>query len=350
VRAKAITAALALGAIVALLLPAGALAASRTVRQPAASYLELNLRGTHGFHISLFTVPGRAPSLSALKFDGEEFEAVSYSRLGRVGGPGDPGRGLLDTRIGRLGRFRGHFVPRSTKTEPSQRGCTGGPTTVERGVFVGSFRFRGELDYTQVRATRAHGSITRRAAQRCVVPDFAHHPGKKSGQGRETRRKGEFKLIAAGSKASPFLQAERSDESRRFVGSANVSASAESEVGDFTVSHLATSSQPDPDPASTFAVPDLAAPLDEATIAPPAPFSGSATFRSDGATSGSWTGDLRVDLPGLGRVPLTGGGIEAGLCVGGSGCTKTLPERLQPVLEAPPGVIVAVTTVKKGKR
>ena len=49
------------------------------------------------------------------------------------------------------------------------------------------------------------------------------------------------------------------------------------------------------------------------------------------------------------RQFLTGEGIDAGLCNGPPNCTKTLPKTLQPVLEAPSGVIVAVS-VSKPKR
>ena len=96
-------------------------------------------------------------------------------------------------------------------------------------------------------------------------------------------------------------------------------------------------------------MPNLAEPLAEATVAPPAPFSGSATFHLDDPKTASWTGDLAVEMPGLGKVSLTGDGIEAGLCSGLSNCTKTLPKDLQPVLEAPSGVIVVVS-VSKPKR
>ena len=57
-----------------------------------------------------------------------------------------------------------------------------------------------------------------------------------------------------------------------------------------------------PGAASTFQVPNLAEPLTEATLEPPAPFSGSATFHLDTPKTASWTGDLAVELPGLGKL------------------------------------------------
>lgn len=47
--------------------------------------------------------------------------------------------------------------------------------------------------------------------------------------------------------------------------------------------------------------------LRTATVAPPAPFSGSATFRRGAKRSGStWSGSLAVSFPGRSDVPLVG--------------------------------------------
>jgi len=50
-----------------------------------------------------------------------------------------------------------------------------------------------------------------------------------------------------------------------------------------------------------------------ATLAPPAPFDGSATFRANAPRAERWTGDLSVDLPGYSDYPLVGPEIEADL-------------------------------------
>jgi hypothetical protein len=49
--------------------------------------------------------------------------------------------------------------------------------------------------------------------------------------------------------------------------------------------------------------------LGSATLAPPAPFSGHATFSRAAARANRWAGNLTVDLPGRSDVPLTGTGI-----------------------------------------
>jgi hypothetical protein len=343
VKAKVTAAVLALGVAATLALPGTSPAATRHIREGASTDTEINLRGTHGYRISLFVAP-RDVILSAFKVAGEKVETVDYFDDHDLS-VGDPGNGIIDVKIGRLGRLRGDFVVSSKKSRAAERGCNAGPTLVEKGIFVGSFHFRGERGYTEVRADRAPGSVTRVAARNCVVHVPRRHPNPESADSdhKEGRKTGEWKLLAAGPRFAASLQAERRADRPQIGGEMlNLSASASQKVGNWNIGHYVSTFDFAAEPSTEFQVPDLAAPLAEAIIAPPTPFSGSATFRSGGERSGSWTGNLKVSLPGLGSVPLTGGGIEAGLCVGGVGCTDTLPSELQPILEAPPGAIVAV--------
>jgi hypothetical protein len=62
----------------------------------------------------------------------------------------------------------------------------------------------------------------------------------------------------------------------------------------------------------------------EAKIEPPAPFSGSDTFALESPHAASWTGDLKMTLPLLGTVGLTGPKFEPTLCEGNQ-CTPTVP-------------------------
>jgi hypothetical protein len=54
---------------------------------------------------------------------------------------------------------------------------------------------------------------------------------------------------------------------------------------------------------------------DSATVAPPAPFSGDASFHWVPGMSAEWSGSLSVDLPGAGTVPLTGPPFKSELCL-----------------------------------
>jgi hypothetical protein len=52
----------------------------------------------------------------------------------------------------------------------------------------------------------------------------------------------------------------------------------------------------------------------KATVAPPSPFSGTASYLDQPGAPPSWSGDLSVRLPGAGAVPLTGPGFSADFC------------------------------------
>ena len=56
--------------------------------------------------------------------------------------------------------------------------------------------------------------------------------------------------------------------------------------------------------------------LRTATLAPPAPFSGRASFHRGAVLENRWTGNLAIDFPGRSNVPLTGPGIGASLVPG----------------------------------
>jgi hypothetical protein len=67
---------------------------------------------------------------------------------------------------------------------------------------------------------------------------------------------------------------------------------------------------------SIFLVPNRKRPSSEGVLEPPAPFSGSATFRRHPTKAPTWTGDLKIDLPGFGPVRLAGPGTHASMCDG----------------------------------
>jgi hypothetical protein len=365
VRAKTIVAFLAATAIVgACALPAsGAAAGPHRYKQKASVSTEIELRGTHKFRLSLLLFDRPAVILDVSK--GAPFgESVSidYSSFARHPRSGLDGS-RLNVRIGRLGHFRGHFVPTSTESKKLAPECKGDPTEVEKGYFVGSFYFRGAAAYTEVHAHRARGTVTRQSAGVCEVSPGRWHESKREVRERKEGERHEFHLVAADEKGDVLFQARREDSTRKsdpvessFQASASVNGG---KVGDFSVSYLAflfglegelaAGLGLEGEPAADFQVPNLAEPLAEATIAPPAPFSGSATFHLEDPKTATWTGDLAVELPGIGKVPLTGEGIAAGLCNGPPHCTKTLPKFLQPVLEAASNEIVAVS-VPKPKR
>jgi hypothetical protein len=339
VRAKALAATLAALTIsLALVLPGGAAAKVHYSKQPASVSAELHLRGTHGFRVSLYVSDGRSVIVSASKEVSKSgSESVDYFTVHPNGPAHAFDRGELNVRVGRLGRFHARFVPTSTKTEAAVPGCKGEATTVEKGFFVGSLAFHGERDYTSVAARRARGTVTKTGAARCRIEFPATVPGHQSARhakAEKEREEEEVRLVAGDPKGDAVFQARREATPAGLAGATTLFlASASGKVGDLLVDRNAFVFDFQSDAAETFLTPNLAEPLAEATLEPPAPFSGSATFHLDTPKKASWTGDLAVELPGIAPVPLTGEGIAAGICAGRTNCTDTLPKRLAPILQ-----------------
>jgi hypothetical protein len=342
VRAKAFAAFLAATVIAgALLAPAGAFAGkTHRIRRPASVDVEMQGHGTHGFGFALFTFGSRDDLLWLTRPSPGVDQSVTYfirAHRGRT----DPKAGLLDVRVGSLGRFRGHFHPAATATLRPERGCTGDPTTVEKGFFVGSFSFRGEGGYTTIHTHRERGRITRQGATSCTVPSGSgnerHRPSHQTKR-EKRRRQNELRLVAGDGNGGVSLQATREEASGPEESSlTNFQASTSEKFGRLRVFRSVSVIDFGADAATTFQAMNPTEPLTEAILTPPAPFSGSATFHLNDPETASWTGNLAVEMPGLGKVQLTGENIEAGACHGPSHCTKTLPEPLQRALEAGAG-------------
>jgi hypothetical protein len=341
VRAKTIAAFLAATVIVgAFAVPEGASAAKpRPIRQPASVTATVLGHGTGGFEFSFISAGSHGDFLWLRKsVGGGGEESAVYFDLPR-GGATNFANGRLDARIGRLGRFRGHFVPDASLTQGPEEGCTGDPTTIEKGHFVGSFSFRGEMGFTTVQARRAQGTVTREGASSCPAsgPGGSRRhrsPHRKAERERKQREQETFRLLAGDAEGNLVFRAEREESPEPEEGSPTTfSASMTETIGRLQVIRSASVFEIGEHTATAFQVPNLAEPLAEATVSPSAPFSGSATFHLDSSDSADWTGDLAVELPGAGKVPLSGEDISAGVCQGPSHCTETLPRLLQKALE-----------------
>jgi len=291
-RAKTISAALALVAIAAVALPGGAGAAARIVKTPAATYENASLRGTNGFKIELANGPASTSVIATKRLGRGAFEVASYSTRDPKAFQ-DP---VLNVRIGSYGRFHGHFVSRSTKREAS--GCKGGPSVVEKGFYVGSFVFRGADGFTRAAGRRIRGTLTHDPAEVCREPSAPKSSRQaRPGTAKETRLNVTTKSDDVTFTAQQTIETVEGES----LTETDFTASTYRRSGHLTISSLLFSFFN----ADTSAFVDPA-PHTEATIAPAAPFSGSATYVSEGGKGGTWTGDLSVELPGFGRLPLTG--------------------------------------------
>jgi hypothetical protein len=333
VRAKAIAAVLASAAVVVLSMPGGALAHGRlaqgaggtgkgpTRRGPKGTLTQTaTLQGTNGYKVKFTLVDRTHFAVSASdrgRFrNGSSFAVYSLRA---------PQRGEVDgikARIGHLGRIDVRFVPESVERKPPfESTCPGPDTIVETGRYVGFLSFHGEHGYTRVQAHQAEGTIKREPARVChrrkppkhdrsVENDEAESVDKPEGEEQES---GAVRLHGSAGGGAIYFSASRgtaafADKKRTIT---SLLAGGSRSLGRIRLVSVALAFS---EKGSTFVTPDPLHPADEAILTPNAPFSGSATFRRESGQEASWTGDLKVELPGFGTVPLAGPGAHASLC------------------------------------
>jgi hypothetical protein len=321
-RTRAVAIVVALGVVVALALPGGAVAKPRFFSTPGSTSEQIRLRGTHGYGLFI-EVYDRQAQLNAEKRVGHEgFASASYLLRRRL--PAGPD---LRFQLGREADVDLRFVP-DRVVEHAYPNCTGGPEITERGHFVGTVRFRGRDDFTSVDAHRVHGFVTRTPPHRCRrersrngVETF----GVGVGTGTPTVPKGALELIAGTADGKLQFSGYRFEDTDRLPPTETFLASIERVRPGFT----ATSSAFGGRSQGSFVSPEPKEPLTAAEVSPSAPFSGSASFALTASRHGEWSGDLAVELPGYERVPLTGPKIDAGLCET-KACSPTLPKSLRP--------------------
>jgi hypothetical protein len=262
------------------------------------------LRGTHGYRIEVSAGLEGGESPVSLSATGPEGTA-EYQAPGRVTA------NTIRASFGHLGRVSVRFHPsgRERHVRISKRCLSDRPPVVSArlGSFSGVVRFRGERRYTRVLAHRAAGGIGDPLA--------------------DTRQKRACDLHQSDADRERELESVSLDASPPGSG---VAFTAGRVFGDWTPPPLARRRLPPPGQRYLFFAfafersermsifrssaalggpPDFVydSALTSATVDPPAPFTGSGSFRRNPDGTTSWTGDLAANLPGLGAVPLTRG-------------------------------------------
>lgn len=338
-RARAIVAFLTAVAFAALLPASGAAAQARPASRqlhPAVSE-KFALPGSNGFLVEVTVEDRRRLTLDAVRFR-KAIEVASYAlRTHQRRGSDD-----IVARLGRLGRIDVRFVPHKVTKEKPPRGCRGGKIVTDEGHFVGLIAFRGERGYTRVRVHRAPGVVSRTPALTCRRNSSA-----------KSRKAAKHEREVLEHTAERLEKEEDEEEGGGSVGPQSVKLAATARGGHvaLTASRLSVPKKSGDksskgfaltsftvvghrrrgrvdensmaidliEKGSAFLVPNRLLPTIEAIVKPPLPFSGSATFRRNPATAPSWTGDLKVELPGFGLVRLAGHGTHASMC-SGLGC------------------------------
>lgn len=246
---------------------------------PPESWKVFGLAGTRGYSV-LAVFAGQKVTV----------EAISRNSVVRYIVPARSRGGVTTARIGRLGvismRFRpaGPYFP---TTEP-QGDCRGRRAQVQRGMFEGRFRWRGEKGFSQARTHRVSGISVRSYREVC---------------------RGETAAIGRDEADRPFVSARL--KAHRQAREVEVYGSVKEGV---TLVGRLISELP-----SLFIERTVISYLDRGLwvdsqgnqiITGDSPYRGAAELRANPDENERWSGDLEAKFPGQGYVALAGTGFE----------------------------------------
>ena len=203
--------------------------------------------------------------------------------------------GAIEADLGPVGEISVQFEA-SGPVERVHASCKrGGSITYEPGAWAGEVDITGEEGFTQVRSTRAKAIPSPFLEVGCGGIGI----GETGGHGVVGAR-----LIArsATARRAIYMQANKNHRKARV----HIEASLEERRGRLVVSREVVRWSA---PAALNFDPDLRF----ATLKPPLPFAGSASFHRGAKPSNQWTGNLSVDFPGRAGVPLAGRRFNAAL-------------------------------------
>jgi hypothetical protein len=281
-----------LGLLCAGLLVGPAAAATAPVPQPVRPPIGFQLQGTHGYSITGTIYGGESSERGQINLTASRGEAsISYSAPAKVTADS------VRADLGRLGRVDLVFRP-SGEDKTINVKCFGQPETYEAGTYEGVVEFNGEEGYTQARATQ----LTALPILQLFALGRTCH-GKGSGESRGPELPGArlAGISYAGGRTVRFQFNKNRPGAKAYF-----TASLAERVGgikiDRDVSGFTTPSALRYDPH-----------VRTATLAPPAPFAGSAHLRrSENRVAPLWTGNLTMAFPGR-TVALAGSAFHVTL-------------------------------------
>jgi len=245
--------------------------------------MEFRLHGSHGYAISVFA-SGRQVSLTA-EHGGS---SASYTASGVV----SPEK--VEARLGNLGQISLQFHAKGRpKMVAPDRGCSGKKGTVESGTWVGTVDFKGEQGFTSVHATRGRAEFSKTPRWTC------------KGEEEEGSLAGiRWTSLEASANRGAFVLASRIESQAHPSIDTSFFVAA---IGERLGGRLSAVRSISADaPIDAFALTEEAGSVTSATVSPPAPFTGTATFQRTAGSKGSWSGSLVGDFPGRSNVALAG--------------------------------------------
>lgn len=200
----------------------------------------------------------------------------------------DPG--TIEADLGALGKVSLSFQPSGEKTitkvdlEDKSEKCIGAAKIVRRlGVFTGTLSFHGEDGYTSVDTTSAPGSVGTSTFRNCTTLPGAAARASSPPAGQQRAAD----LVAGSGSVSVALFAFTDSTGSRFSA-----FSGKQPTPRLSIIRQASAVAP----SSSFRFDPS---LDNATLQPPAPFSGFAAFRDPPRRPAYLKGTLAVKFPGL---------------------------------------------------
>ncbi len=252
------------------------------------------LAASNGYSILAIAASQRADGRGeAVLFVGRKGAGVVYDAPATVSAT------RIEADLGRLGEVALDVVLPGRKTKLRSR-CPHQlddprPISFERPLFRGTFEFHGEEEFAEASSSSPRDYSEFFLDVLCSGPAS----GELGGGGlpgarlRLHSREGSFRLNLQANKNRPKAGTRFEIATHEESGQISISRSRTLWVG-----------------AGAFDYDPL---LQTATLDPPAPFSGRASFHRGAAAAERWTGNLTVDLPGRSNVPLASAGVGATL-------------------------------------
>lgn len=303
--------------------------------QPPTTVAAAFVEGSHDYLLALEVPHPRVAILSALRLDMDINRSLQVAQAAYAVRTRPTVRnGVIKARFGDIASASLRFVPsgRRRVSRSQQIGCEGRRRVTQHGHFRGRIEIRGENDYTRASARRVSGALEKTFRLRCE-PGFAEQPDPLlpsyllgGGIFFETYD-ARLEAISEAGGRTVGLAAEHGEGD-------GPGATVEANASEWKDGMLTFRSVVVEGGAGTLLTSLPGARPAKATLKPPRPFRGEATFLELSPTSHSWTGSLAVHLPGL-DVPLTGPDFATGLCVATllknpNGCSPYSPEPVVP--------------------
>ncbi|HSS40933.1 MAG TPA: hypothetical protein VLK37_00115 [Solirubrobacterales bacterium] len=285
----------AIGVVAALALPATSAAKPAYTVKPKSLHLKIPLPASNGYSASIRTSGHRQVVLTF--FQGSY--QITYTTLGEVTRKG------ISADFGKLGhvslRFRAKRPPEALPLPFLMRECKGRKSIEERGVFLGSVRFRGERGFTRIRSHRVKGQVQRFYRRVCKGPSWLRASASRASEP-------ESSVVSAEAGSDGIKRTFGSVESGA-IGLAVDVATLESKVDGVAIVKTAFTLD-----EAVFHLSPLGKSPVKSRMTPAWPFLGSATYLAEADRPATWMGSLSVRFPGSGQVPLAGPEFDADLC------------------------------------